>query len=70
MITAVDTSVLLDILGADPVYGAASRDLLQRFLRAPLRGDPKRRRRACGCAARSAAAVQKKPALVQQSGRG
>lgn len=28
MITAVDTSVLIDIFGADPVYGRSSRDAL------------------------------------------
>jgi predicted nucleic acid-binding protein len=29
MRTAVDTSVLLDVLGADPVFGAASREALR-----------------------------------------
>lgn len=29
MITAVDTSVLLDVFGADPVYGARSKQALQ-----------------------------------------
>lgn len=29
MITAVDTSVLLDVLGADPTYGARSREALR-----------------------------------------
>lgn len=32
MITAVDTNVLLDVLGADPTYGPNSRDALQRCL--------------------------------------
>lgn len=32
MITAVDTSVLLDVFGADPRFGAASRALLSRCL--------------------------------------
>ncbi|MBB4661239.1 PIN domain-containing protein [Conexibacter arvalis] len=33
MITAVDTSVLLDVLGADPDYGDASRAALRECLR-------------------------------------
>lgn len=32
MITAVDTNVLLDIFGADPVFGHASANLLRRCL--------------------------------------
>lgn len=32
MITAVDTNVLLDVFGADPAYGPASRAALQRSL--------------------------------------
>lgn len=32
MITAVDTSVLLDVFGADPTFGACSRDALRRCL--------------------------------------
>ncbi len=33
MITAVDTSVLLDVFGADAAHGPASRDALRRCLR-------------------------------------
>lgn len=32
MITAVDTSVLLDVFGADPVFGERSRDALRKCL--------------------------------------
>ena len=32
MITAVDTSVLLDVFGADPTFGPRSRDALQRCI--------------------------------------
>lgn len=32
MITAVDSSVLLDVFGADPTYGPRSRDALRRAL--------------------------------------
>ena len=32
MITAVDSSVLLDVFGADPVHGPASREALRRCL--------------------------------------
>lgn len=32
MITAVDTSVLLDVFGADPTYGARSADALRRCI--------------------------------------
>lgn len=33
MITAVDTSVLLDVFGADPLWGDGSREALKRCLR-------------------------------------
>jgi len=33
VITAVDTNVLLDVFGADPTYGPASREALRRCLR-------------------------------------